>query len=57
MKLISVIVPIYNVDKFLDKCILSIVNQSYKDLQIILVDDGSTDSCPEKNRFSYYCNP
>lgn len=47
MKLISVIVPIYNVDKFLDKCILSIVNQSYKDLQIILVDDGSTDSCPE----------
>lgn len=40
---ISVIVPIYNVEKYLKKCIESIINQTYKDLEIILVDDGSTD--------------
>ena len=43
-KLISVIVPIYNVDKYLEKCIESIINQTYHNLQIVLVDDGSTDS-------------
>lgn len=41
--LISIIVPIYNVEKFVEKCILSIINQTYTNLQIILVDDGSTD--------------
>lgn len=45
--MISVIVPVYNVEKYLDKCIESIVNQTYKDLEIILVDDGSTDSSPK----------
>lgn len=44
--LISVIVPIYNVEKYLDKCVDSIVNQTYKNLEIILVDDGSPDNCP-----------
>ena len=45
MNLISVIVPIYNVEKFIKKCLDSIVNQTYKNLEIILVDDGSPDSC------------
>ena len=45
--LISVIVPIYNVEKYLDRCIKSIVNQSYTNLEIILVDDGSPDRCGE----------
>lgn len=46
MDLISVIVPVYNVEAYLDKCISSIVNQSYRNLEIILVDDGSPDNCP-----------
>ena len=45
--LISVIVPVYKAEKYLDKCVQSIVNQTYKNLEIILVDDGSPDNCPE----------
>lgn len=45
--LISVIVPVYNVEKYLDRCVESIVNQTYKNLEIILVDDGSPDNCPQ----------
>ena len=44
---ISIIVPVYKVEKYLDKCIQSIVDQTYSDLEIILVDDGSPDRCPE----------
>lgn len=44
---ISVIVPIYNVEKYLHKCIDSILNQTFKNYEIILVDDGGTDNCPK----------
>ena len=43
MKDTSFIIPIYNTEKYLDNCIKSVVNQSYKNLDIILVNDGSTD--------------
>ena len=43
---VSVIVPIYKVEPYLDQCVQSIVNQTYKNLEIILVDDGSPDNCP-----------
>lgn len=43
---ISIIVPVYKVEPYLDKCVSSIVNQTYKNLEIILVDDGSPDNCP-----------
>lgn len=46
-KLVSIVVPIYKVEKYLDRCLRSIVNQSYQNLEIILVDDGSPDRCPE----------
>ena len=53
-KLISIIVPVYNVEKYLKKCVYSILNQSYKNLEVILVNDGSTDNsgkiCDELSR-------
>lgn len=45
--LISIIVPVYKVEKYLDKCIESIISQTYPNLEIILVDDGSPDKCGE----------
>lgn len=43
--LISIIVPVYNVEKYLDQCIESIINQTYKELEIFLIEDGSPDNC------------
>ena len=45
--LITVVVPIYNVEKYLDRCLESLVKQTYSNLEIILVDDGSPDRCPQ----------
>ena len=46
MPTISVIIPVYKVERYLDACVASVVGQTYPDLEIILVDDGSPDNCP-----------
>ena len=43
---VSIIVPVYNVEKYLDRCLTSLINQTLKDIEIILVDDESPDNCP-----------
>ena len=43
---ISVIVPIYRIEKYLPKCVNSLLNQSFSDFELILVNDGSPDNCP-----------
>ena len=45
--LLSIIVPIYNTEKYLEDCLQSILNQTFSDYELILVNDGSTDSSPE----------
>ena len=47
MEYVSIIVPVYNVEDYLDRCVGSIVRQTHRQLEIILVDDGSTDASPE----------
>ena len=43
---ISIIVPVYNVERELPRCVDSLVGQTYKDIEVVLVDDGSEDGCP-----------
>lgn len=44
MNVVSVIVPVYNVEKYLNRCIESLINQTYKNIEVLLIDDGSTDT-------------
>lgn len=44
--LVTVIIPVYNVEKYLDRCVESVVGQTYRNLEILLIDDGSPDNCP-----------
>ncbi len=47
MSKVSVIIPVYKVEEYLEECVKSVVQQTYQDLEIILVDDGSPDDCPK----------
>lgn len=47
MSLISVVVPVYKVEQYLERCVKSILAQTYEDFELILVDDGSPDNCPQ----------
>lgn len=62
MATVSIIIPVYNVEKYLTECLSSVTNQTYRDFEVLLIDDGSTDNCRDicvnwchkDNRFNYY---
>ena len=54
--LVSIVIPVYKVEKYIYGCLESVITQSYKNLEIILVDDGSPDKCGI-NRSKNKCNP
>ena len=45
--LISVVLPIYNIESYLDRCMKAVLNQTYSNPEILMVDDGSPDNCPQ----------
>ena len=44
---VSIIIPVYGVEKYLEECLDSVINQTLKDIEIILIDDGGKDKCPQ----------
>lgn len=55
-KIVGIVVPIYNVEMYLRDCLSSIVNQTYKNIKVILIDDGSTDKDSLNIAKEYACN-
>ena len=52
--LVTVVIPVYNVEEYLDRCVASVVGQTYRNLEIILVDDGSTDDTMDIIRSKFF---